>query len=267
MIEESFRKLKPVLGDGIDLLWSSYLVDDFEGKREIQEILPILEAQSLNDNFDEKIILVPPSKEDSKGDYPLGTIWHGEKPLHEFSLKGTEIQKHIGIFGISGSGKTNCVYGLINSLRNKKKPFLILDWKANYRQLLYDKNILLFTVGRDISPFYFNPLIPPKGVMPQAWIKALVDVISNAYFLGEGVQYLLQKTIDKLYMEFGVYDGKALKYPTFRDVEEHLKKRMAFCRGRQSLWYASTMRTLGAINFGVTDKVVNVRKQFPNYSP
>jgi len=262
MIDESFRKLKPVFGDEMDLLWSSYLFEDRDGKREIEDLLPILEAQSLRENFEDNILLVPPSPEDSKGDYPLGVIRHGQKPLHEFCLRDKEIQSHTGIFGISGSGKTNCVYTIIESLKLNKKPFLILDWKANYRKLAVDKDVLVFTVGRDISPFYFNPLIPPKGVMPQAWIKALVDIISNAYFLGEGVQYLLQETIDKLYNEFGVYSGKE-NYPTFRDVEEHLKREMKNCRGRQSLWYASTMRTLGAINFGVTDKVVNVRKQFP----
>ena len=262
MIEEDFRQLKPVFGEGIDLLWSSFLLDDKDGKREIEDILPLLKAQGLNKNFDEQIMFVPPSELDSQGEYPLGVIWHGEKPLHKFYLKGSEIQKHTGIFGISGSGKTNCVYTLIDSLRKNNKPFLILDWKANYRKLAVDKNVLVFTVGRDISPFYFNPLIPPKGVMPQAWIKALVDVVSNAYFLGEGVQYLLQETIDKLYKEFGVYSNSG-SYPTFRDVEDSLKRDMRNCRGRQSLWYASTMRTLGAINFGVTDKVVNVKKQFP----
>ena len=46
MIEEDFRQLKPVFGEGMDLLWSSYLLDGADGKKEIEEILPLLKNKA-----------------------------------------------------------------------------------------------------------------------------------------------------------------------------------------------------------------------------
>jgi len=42
----------------------------------------------------------------------------------------------------------------------------VFDWKRNYRDLLSVpdcKDLLIFTVGRDVCGFRFNPLIPPPG--------------------------------------------------------------------------------------------------------
>ena len=43
------------------------------------------------------------------------------------------------------------------------KPVLVFDWKRNYRDLLTlpgFQDVEIYTVGRDVAPFYYNPLIP-----------------------------------------------------------------------------------------------------------
>lgn len=130
----------------------------------------------------------------------------------------------------------------------------ILDSISRYYSLKkYD------ILGSTISPFYFNPLIPPQGVDIKLWLGRLIDVINHAYFAGHGVEFFLRKAIDELYKSFGIYEGKNV-YPTFRDVERLLKKE--YVKGREMLWMASVKRILASLSFpGLLGDVVNVRKQ------
>jgi hypothetical protein len=144
----------------------------------------------------------------------------------------------------------------------KQKPFLIFDWKRNYRDLLTRcSDILVFTAGRDICPFYFNPLIPPEGTSPKTWLKKLIEIIAHTYFLGEGVKYLLQQALDRAYKEFGLYDGKTDVYPTMADVLIWLESLKT--KGRQAEWMSSTLRAISTLCFGEFGKILNVRKPFP----
>jgi len=146
---------------------------------------------------------------------------------------------------------------------NKKKPFLIFDWKRNYRDLLAERDdeMLVYTVGREAVPFSFNPLIPPEGTDPATWLKKLNEIICHAYYLGEGVMFLLQEALHGVYQDFGVYAGPPEEYPTFNDVLAWLEKHPA--RGRKALWMDSALRGVKSICFGHMGKVVNTAVQ-PN---
>ena len=64
------------------------------------------------------------------------------------------------INGMTGAGKTNLALHVLRELRAKQKPFLVLDWKRSYRDLVQLRelsNTVVFTVGRDVAPFRFNP--------------------------------------------------------------------------------------------------------------
>ena len=113
----------------------------------------------------------------------------------------------------------------------------------------------VYTIGRNIAPFTFNPLIPPEGTNPKTWLKKLIEVIAHAYLLGNGVMYLLQQAVDSVYEEAGVYSGKVEKWPTFRDVL--VKARSHDARGREAGWLSSTLRALASLCFGDMDTLVN----------
>jgi hypothetical protein len=259
-VEELCKRLKPVFGSKIERLWFAYLAEDSEGKREIENVLQILNARTLNQDGSENILLNPPPKEVVNGEYPIGMVIYNEKILYPFGLREDELCQHIGIFGRSGAGKTNAGFILVENLLKKGKPVLILDWKRNYRDLLAyvkDHDFLVFTVGRNISPFQFNPLIPPAGTQPTTWLKKIIEIMAGAFYVGEGVIYLMQKAIDAVYKEFGIYRGKIEQYPTMRDILERLKEYKA--KGREINWLASTLRTVASLCFGEMGKVINVR--------
>lgn len=264
-IEDVFKKLKPLAIKDMDLLWQEYILSDSKGKKSIEEALSIALAQNLDETFEEKnILLEPPPKEIAAGEYPFGFVFYGKDRFHPFGLREDEWIQHLGIFGRSGSGKSNIGFIIFLNLLNKRKPVFIFDWKRNYRELipvLPDKEILVFTVGRSLAPFHFNPLIPPPGSPPKIWLKKIIEITQHAYYLGEGVAYLLQKAIDSVYQEFGVYDGNSGTYPNLNDVKNWLEKYRA--KGREAAWMDSAQRAVGVLCFGEVGNVLNHRTNFP----
>lgn len=259
-IEDTFNKLKPIVGkEKLESLWMEYLLYP-EQRREIEGIVKALTAKYLDESYEKKkVFLVPPSSEITRGEYPLGTVHYGDKNYGDFGIREEEWIQHIGIFGRTGSGKTNVAFLITKNLLEKQKPFLIFDWKRNYRDLLSLDNksdLLVFTVGRDTAPFYFNPLIPPEGTLPTVWLKKLIEIMCHAYYLGEGVAFLLQKAIDSVFRERGIYAG-LLDYPSLFDIKEWLERYKA--RGREAQWMDSALRLVGTLCYGEMGRILSAK--------
>jgi len=253
------QRLKPILGDRMSQVFEAYCAEDDNGKQQIENYLESLSAKYFPVTLDNSQPgLIPPSKEQAQGPYAIGSVVYAGKSLYDFGLRENEWIQHVGVFGRSGAGKTNIGFLILKQLQEKGKPVLIFDWKRNYRDLLAlpgFKNVEVYTIGRNIAPFTFNPLIPPEGTNPKTWLKKLIEVIAHAYLLGNGVMYLLQQAIDSVYEETGVYSGKVIKWPTFRDVLEKARNRDA--RGREAGWLSSTLWALASLCFGDMDTLVN----------
>jgi len=263
-IDDVFRKLRPIMGPQLDLLWQEYLVSDGDTRQTIERTLRIALAQRLNETFEsEHVLLKPPPADLAAGEYPAGMVHYGQHGFYPFGLREGELIQHVGIFGRSGSGKTNLCYMLLQSLSQAKKPFLVFDWKRNYRDLTKlpgFEDLEIFTVGRNIAPFHFNPLIPPPGTQATVWLKKLIEVICHAYFLGEGVTVLLMRSIDHLYRQAGMYDGQARTYPTMGNVRDYLLGYKA--KGRTAGWMESALRAVEVLCYGEMGNVLNSPRPF-----
>ena len=261
--EEKIKKLKPIIGEKKGKsLWLEYSIYP-EHRRELEGIVNALYEKHIGDRIEAgKIYLVPPSEDKVRGEYQLGMVQYGDKPYYPFSLREEDWIQHVGIFGRTGSGKTNVGFLIVNRLGEKGKPFLIFDWKRNYRDLIESSkhnDLIVFTIGRDISPFSFNPLIPPKGTLPTVWLKKLIEIMCHAYYLGEGVAFLLQKAIDAVFQERRIYEGST-EYPTLLDVKRWLENYKA--KGREAQWMDSTLRVIGTLCYGEISRVLNARNSF-----
>src|SRR6266496_1486661 len=136
------RKLRPILGVRADALWNAYATAETPAsKLEAESLIQVLAIQYLSATVQEDpILLPPPSKEAAFGEFVLGMVHYGRKALYPLYLRRQNFIKHIGIFSITGGGKTNVAQVLLLGLLQKVTPFLVIDWKRSYRALYSLKN-------------------------------------------------------------------------------------------------------------------------------
>jgi energy-coupling factor transporter ATP-binding protein EcfA2 len=222
--------------------------------------LELLAAKHLGKSYEpDRSPFPPPSKKFARGgDIEVGTVSYGGHDLYPFYLQSDRLKEHILVAGRSGSGKTNLTFVLMEGIMASRIKVLALDWKRGYRDLVgRHKTLRVFTIGRDVSPFRFNPLIPPSGCESHLWIKLIVDVIASAYLGGEGVISLLVAGLDHLYSQFGVFDETQRGWPTIQDLLAWL--RTAKLKGRAAMWQASAERILLGMTYGEFGAVLNTQ--------
>lgn len=250
-VEEKLRKLASVDPDEARRAWLLYLAGEGEERREAEELMDAALFNRVRKSYPKDIFLEPAPKGLCAGEYNVGTILYPPgHPYGPFGLREEEWIRHVLITGMTGTGKTNLMFHLLRQFKSRGKPFIVFDWKRNYRdlrQLPEFSDLEVYTVGRDVRPLRFNPLLPPPGTGAGEWLMKLVDVIKHAYFVGEGVEYLLRDALEAVYEHTGYLDGSEVETPTFETVKARVGAK--HLQGRMSLWKASAIRVLESLCF------------------
>jgi hypothetical protein len=256
-ISGEMSRLVPVLGkQKVAKLEAAYLLGDENYRKRIREVIDGLNATFISDSdLKESVLMEPPAKESIEGELPFGTILYGKKPLYPLFLKKQDLLTHIGIFGSSGSGKTNIVHYLVGSLADQNIPIIIFDFsKRNYRDLLsiseLRDRIKVYTVGRDVSPFRFNPLMPPDGVQVSQWIKEFAEIFDHAYWLLGGGRHVILKLLDGLYKKYAPGQPKISDLRDWLDAYAHRE-----LSSRENNWIATAKRPLVSLCLRETGEI------------
>jgi len=259
-VEEICRKLKPLFGNKIDQLYMRYSVSSsLEEKNEIFQALSFLYQKNLNKLLDNQILLEPPEKSEISGEYSLGDVVYSGKKLYTFGLNEKDWPRHVCITGMSGSGKTNFAFNILENFIGKDKPFLVFDWKKSFRPLVHiDPSLFVFTIGNDSvsNLFKTNINIPPKGVSPKEWITVLADLLSESFSASFGVHKIILETLDEVFEGWGVYKG-GKHYPNWLHIKKMLEIKAKDSKGRESQWYESAQRIASVLTFGNFGKTIN----------
>lgn len=121
-----------------------------------------------------------------------------------FMLK--DLTKHMFVTGTPGSGKTSFLVGLLDRLWNKHRiPFLIIEPAKNeYRALLrHIPDLQLFTPGKSgVSPFLYNPFVPPKNVKLEAYKPTLKTAFAAAATMTSPLDRILEDSLHNCYSDF-----------------------------------------------------------------
>lgn len=120
-----------------------------------------------------------------------------------FALNHSTLQKHMFICGVTGSGKTNTCFTL---LQNLDLPFLVIEpAKSEYRQLLSAMpDLQVYTLGNEIiAPFRLNPFEFPQGGHLLGHIDNLKAVFNAAFPMYASMPYILEESIIEVYTDKG----------------------------------------------------------------
>lgn len=158
-----------------------------------------------------------------------------------FALNRNSLQKHMFICGVTGSGKTNTCFAL---LQNLNLPFMVIEpAKSEYRQLLHTMpDLQIYTLGNEVvAPFRLNPLEFPQGGHLIGHIDNLKAVFNAAFPMYASMPYILEEAIIEVYTDKGwdlatsqnIYltsntDEKFHDYlPTLQELYEKIEKVVA----------------------------------------
>lgn len=102
---------------------------DYRQKREIESHIDLLISQLVKTDIEEQITLPPPDKILNSGDFYIGEVEYLDKKVCPIKLSTMDINRHTGVFGATGSGKTTFVINLIKQFHQKKSLSLFLTGK------------------------------------------------------------------------------------------------------------------------------------------
>ena len=183
--------------------------------------------------YDGETIEIP--KETAMVTETSGIYLGDDNNLHKIMIPEKMLAKHMFVCGVPGSGKTNTMLHLANSLWKKKIPFLVLEpAKKEYRELsLFEiPELLIFSPSANTNfPLEINPFEFPKGLTLSEHIESLCKVFEGAFPMPSPSPKILSTSIQAIYEKHG-WSYKDIntgikEYPTLSELYEQFEKEMS----------------------------------------
>ena len=181
--------------------------------------LPLREVPGLKLREEVQFGLNVPEPEDAETLRLGALVQNGEvseRTPTPICLKHSELDRHIFVTGVTGSGKTTTCLSLLKAAGS---PFLVIEpAKTEYRTLVKDnQDVLVFTLGRETgAPFRLNPLEFTEGESISARVDMIMACI-NAAFDGmeAAIPQLIETAIYRCYRDFGwnIRTNRNTRYP------------------------------------------------------
>lgn len=228
--------LKPC---GMEFVWSERPCTAFTaGTREILPFLlfPTREFAGFMFLEQEEFALLSPEE---RGDgLDMGRIlWNGT-PVSPFYLPRQALNRHAFICGMTGAGKTNTVFRLLEEI---VLPYLVIEpVKGEYRSLRgADPGVKVWTMkagdgqSADTAMLRINPFWFPENANIAFHIDSIKTIIASAFEMSAAMPNILEQCLYRVYVKAGwdltanrnVYRGQVPEeflYPTFSDLQEEI---------------------------------------------
>jgi hypothetical protein len=198
--------------------------------------LPELETSGFAVNTIPNFDAVPPPKSNDAS-IKLGNVVLRSQPIDQhYAIRRDDLTRHVFIAGVTGAGKTNTIFRLLEQCGDAKVPFLVIEpAKAEYRSLLNDtalaQRLQVFTLGNErVSPFRLNPFEVLPGVPVSVHLDLLRSVFSVSFGMWTPLPQVLEQCLYAIYADRGWdvtsntnhrLDEKAdpsLAFPTLSDL-------------------------------------------------
>lgn len=199
----------------------------------------------------------------NSGDITVGKLRSSSKgDTIGFSLK--DLAKHMLVVGTPGSGKTTFSVSLLDRLwKDHKIPFLVIEPAKNeYRALVQSiPELQVFTPGKNfISPFVFNPFVPPKNVKLETYKSTLKTAFAAAVSMSTPLDKIFEESINNCYSDFRWLDTYTVgdKGKTF-NISDFIK---CFQQTFDDIGYTGDAKNIGRAGVVRLNSLVNL---FDNY--
>ena len=197
------------------------------------------------------------------GDITVGKLRSSSKgDVIGFSLK--DLAKHMLVVGTPGSGKTTFSVSLLDRLwKDHHIPFLVIEPAKNeYRALVQSiPDLQVFTPGKNfISPFVFNPFVPPKNVKLETYKSTLKTAFAAAVSMSTPLDKIFEESINNCYSDFRWLDTYTVddKGKTF-NISDFIK---CFQQTFDEIGYTGDAKNIGRAGVVRLNSLVNL---FDNY--
>ncbi|MBQ2875225.1 MAG: ATP-binding protein, partial [Bacteroidales bacterium] len=175
-----------------------------------------------------------------------------------------DLAKHMLVVGTPGSGKTTFSVGLLDRLwKEHNIPFLVIEPAKNeYRALVQSiPELQVFTPGKNfISPFVFNPFIPPKNVKLETYKSTLKTAFAAGVSMSSPLDKIFEDTINNCYSDFRWLDTYTVDDKGKRfNITDFIK---CFQETFDEIGYTGDARNIGRAGIVRLKSLVNL---FDNY--
>ena len=113
----------------------------------------------LAERYKNAFLLSYPDPGLSQGDYPIGMV-HCVSDRYSFGLHKQELLRHMGIYAMTGGGKSVALDAVLYHLLRDHVPCIIFDWDGSHRHFLSrpeGSSLNFFSPGSKDFPLPFNP--------------------------------------------------------------------------------------------------------------
>ena len=149
----------------------------------------------------------------------------------DFCLSIDDFTQHALVTGGTGSGKTNTVKTLLESIYRYRIPFCVIEpSKKEYWNMVGSiKNLKIYSGGYDARKLKLNPLEPEDGIIIGNHIDDLMYALSGAFDMEEPTRLTLDGLIKYTYCKFGwnldeIARRQEKRYPTLKNVLDNLEE-------------------------------------------
>lgn len=199
-------------------IFAAGMANDFHTLTALQQIM---RPHYLRAQIEKNPFRPAPRDNEVDGEIRIGTVVETGAP-YGLSLK-QDLPRHVGIYGGSGTGKTQLIYLMMFWLVQLGTPFTVFDFKKDYGYFAEALREYFEIVVIWWRYFKENPNKPPPNTPPGDWLQYSADIFAPIVHVMFGSKAFVMKVIDLAYQGAGVYEG-ADGYPSMYEVFEILKK-------------------------------------------
>ncbi|WP_410587210.1 ATP-binding protein [Amycolatopsis sp. lyj-23] len=163
---------------------------------------------------------------------------HGAELAPHYTVPVTDLTRHVFVTGVTGAGKTNTVFTLLDGAHRSGTPLLVLEpAKAEYRALLRHPRIgpdlQVFTLSDEtVSPLRLNPFEAEPGTPVQMHLDLLRSLFVASFGMWDTLPQVLERCLFEIYADRGwdiagdgnprlgaaPGDERAAAFPTLADL-------------------------------------------------